>query len=114
MTQRALSPPLTGPSRAPLRPPPLPLPPPPQAGQSDPDIFFTDRPRNCSAGLGQRNKEYVSFWADEEPVLMGRTPMQVRRDPAPRARGTCVRSRGAHSRDGPAATAPAALGQHYP
>jgi beta-amylase len=48
-----------------------------QAGQNDPDIFFTDRPRHGS-GLGQRNKEYISFWADEEPVLLGRTPMQVR------------------------------------
>jgi hypothetical protein len=47
-----------------------------QAGQQDPDIFFTDRPRQ-GAGLGQRNKEYVSFWADDEPVLAGRTPMQV-------------------------------------
>jgi hypothetical protein len=46
-----------------------------QAGQQDPDIFFTDRPR--SSGLGQRNKEYISFWADEEPVLAGRTPIQV-------------------------------------
>jgi hypothetical protein len=38
-----------------------------QAGQQDPDIFFTDRPREC--GLGQRNKEYLSIWADECPVL---------------------------------------------
>jgi hypothetical protein len=38
-----------------------------QAGLSDPDIFFTDRPRE--SGLGQRNKEYVSIWADDCPVL---------------------------------------------
>lgn len=54
-----------------------PLPPHTQAGQQDPDIFFTDRPRQ-GAGLGQRNKEYISFWADEEPVLYGRSPIQVR------------------------------------
>ena len=47
------------------------------AGRSDPDIFFTDRPR-AGAGIGQRNREYLSFWADEEPVLQGRTPVQVR------------------------------------
>ncbi|KAF6248347.1 glycoside hydrolase superfamily [Scenedesmus sp. NREL 46B-D3] len=28
-----------------------------EAGQQDPDIFFTDRPREC--GLGRRNKEYL-------------------------------------------------------
>lgn len=38
-----------------------------QAGASDPDIFFTDRPRE--SGLGQRNKEYLSVWADDCPVL---------------------------------------------
>ena len=47
-----------------------------QAGQQDPDIFFTARPRQ-GTGLGQRNREYISFWADEEPVLWGRTPVQV-------------------------------------
>ncbi|KAI8474102.1 MAG: glycoside hydrolase superfamily [Monoraphidium minutum] len=46
-----------------------------QAGQQDPDIFFTDRPRG-GAGLGQRNREYLSLWADDAPVLQGRTPMQ--------------------------------------
>lgn len=38
-----------------------------QAGHSDPDIFFTDRPRE--SGRGQRNKEYLSIWADDCPVL---------------------------------------------
>lgn len=52
-----------------------------QAGLSDPDIFFTDRPREC--GLGQRNKEYLSIWADDYPVLPAgagappRTPLQA-------------------------------------
>eukprot|EP00879_Flechtneria_rotunda_P005448 GHRR01005741.1.p1 GENE.GHRR01005741.1~~GHRR01005741.1.p1 ORF type:complete len:1044 (+),score=501.89 GHRR01005741.1:1438-4569(+) len=50
-----------------------------QAGAQDPDIFFTDRPRE--SGLGQRNKEYLSIWADNAPVLPGaqgpRTPMQT-------------------------------------
>ncbi len=43
------------------------------AGQHDPDIFFTDRPRDN--GLGQRNKEYISIFADDAPVLFGRSPM---------------------------------------
>lgn len=42
-----------------------------QAGLSDPDIFFTDRPRE--SGLGQRNKEYLSIWADDCPVLPAST-----------------------------------------
>lgn len=54
-----------------------------QAGQQDPDIFFTDRPRE--SGLGQRNKEYLSIWADDCPVLPAgpngaggrRTPLQA-------------------------------------
>lgn len=40
---------------------------PTQAGLADPDIFFTDRPRE--SGLGQRNKEYISIWADDCAVL---------------------------------------------
>jgi hypothetical protein len=43
-----------------------------QAGLSDPDIFFTDRPRE--SGLGQRNKEYLSIWADDCPVLPAGPP----------------------------------------
>lgn len=47
-----------------------------QAGAQDPDIFYTDRPRRD--GLGQRNKEYISVWADDAAgVLAGRSPMQV-------------------------------------
>lgn len=49
-----------------------------QAGLQDPDIFFTDRPRET--GLGQRNKEYISIFADEQPVLGGRTPLQCYTD----------------------------------
>lgn len=46
-----------------------------QAGESDPDIFFTDRPRELFPG--QRNRECLSFFADEEPgLLRGRSPMQ--------------------------------------
>ncbi len=46
-----------------------------QAGDQDPDIFFTDRPRE--AKLGSRNKEYVSIFADEAPrVLCGRSPLE--------------------------------------
>eukprot|EP00775_Hariotina_reticulata_P007368 gene7368-7578_t len=40
-----------------------------EAGQQDPDIFFTDRPRD--SGLGQRNKEYISIWADDCPCYGG-------------------------------------------
>lgn len=50
-----------------------------QCGESDPDLFFTDRPRD--GGLGQRNKEYISIWADDAPgVLCGRSPMQCYED----------------------------------
>jgi beta-amylase len=46
-----------------------------QVGESDPDIFFTDRPRDVFPG--QRNRECISFFADEEPgLLRGRSPMQ--------------------------------------
>jgi beta-amylase len=48
-----------------------------QAGEQDPDLFFTDRPRGY--GFGQRNREYISIFADDAPgVLCGRAPMQVR------------------------------------
>ncbi|KAF5833355.1 glycoside hydrolase superfamily [Dunaliella salina] len=50
-----------------------------QCGDHDPDLFFTDRPRD--GGLGQRNREYLSIWADDAPgVLMGRSPMQCYED----------------------------------
>lgn len=50
-----------------------------QAGEHDPDLFFTDRPREN--GLGQRNKEYISIFADEAPgVLWGRSPLQCYED----------------------------------
>ena len=46
-----------------------------QVGESDPDIFFTDRPRDLFPG--QRNRECLSFFGDEEPgLLRGRSPMQ--------------------------------------
>ena len=51
-----------------------------QCGESDPDLFFTDRPRGHGR-LGQRNREYVSIWADDEPgVLCGRSPMECYTD----------------------------------
>ena len=50
-----------------------------QAGEADPDLFFTDRPRDTR--LGQRNKEYVSLFADDAPrVLSGRSPMECYTD----------------------------------
>ena len=49
-----------------------------QCGESDPDIYFTDRPRD--RGPGQRNREYISIWADDAPALAGRTPMQCYED----------------------------------
>jgi beta-amylase len=49
-----------------------------QCGEADPDLFFVDRPREGRAG--QRNREYISFFADEEPVLRGRTPLQCYAD----------------------------------
>lgn len=51
-----------------------------QCGESDPDLFFTDRPRGHGR-LGQRNREYVSIWADEEPgALCGRSAIQCYTD----------------------------------
>ncbi|CAL8469970.1 g9512 [Coccomyxa elongata] len=50
-----------------------------KAGDQDPDIFHTDRPRD--ARLGNRNKEYVSIFADEAPrVLCGRSPLECYAD----------------------------------
>lgn len=50
-----------------------------QAGEQDPDLFFTDRPRDSK--LGNRNKEYVSIFADEVPrVLSGRSPLECYAD----------------------------------
>ncbi len=50
-----------------------------QAGEQDPDIFFTDRPRDSR--VGNRNREYVSIFADEAPrVLAGRSPMECYAD----------------------------------
>ena len=39
-------------------------------GESNPDIFFTNRE-------GVRNREYLSFGVDMEPVFEGRTAVQV-------------------------------------
>ncbi len=41
-----------------------------EAGEADPDIFFTD-------SSGYRNRECLSVGADEQPVLAGRTPIQA-------------------------------------
>ncbi|GFH21443.1 beta-amylase [Haematococcus lacustris] len=48
-----------------------------QCGEHDPDLFFTDRPRE---GAGRRNREYLSIWADEAAALRGRTPLQCYED----------------------------------
>ena len=50
-----------------------------QIGEQDPDIFFTDRPREDRSS--QRNREYLSFWADEAPsALCGRSPLECYTD----------------------------------
>jgi len=50
-----------------------------QCGEQDPDLFYTDRPRGD--GLGQRDREYLSLWADDAyGALQGRTPMQCYED----------------------------------
>eukprot|EP00232_Nephroselmis_pyriformis_P019671 CAMPEP_0182886340 /NCGR_PEP_ID=MMETSP0034_2-20130328/20160_1 /TAXON_ID=156128 /ORGANISM="Nephroselmis pyriformis, Strain CCMP717" /LENGTH=380 /DNA_ID=CAMNT_0025019659 /DNA_START=1 /DNA_END=1139 /DNA_ORIENTATION=- len=49
------------------------------AGEENPDMFFTDRARGGEA-TGQRNRECISLWADHEPVLEGRTPLECYRD----------------------------------
>lgn len=44
-------------------------------GERDPDLFFTDRPRELSRG--QRNRECISLFAAEEAgILKGRSPLQ--------------------------------------
>eukprot|EP00887_Chlorella_sp_A99_P003737 scaffold7.g3737.t1 len=49
-----------------------------QAGEADPDIFFTDRPRRTP---GQRNRECLTLFADDEPgLLKGRSPLQCYTD----------------------------------
>ncbi|KAK9828096.1 hypothetical protein WJX81_003753 [Elliptochloris bilobata] len=46
-----------------------------KAGEQDPDLFFTDRPRE--GARGHRNREYISFFADEAPrALAGRSPLE--------------------------------------
>eukprot|EP00210_Caulerpa_lentillifera_P006982 g6677.t1 len=48
-------------------------------GQTDPDIFLSDKPRHHTSG--QRNKEYLSLFADEVPALIyGRSPMECYSD----------------------------------
>lgn len=50
-----------------------------QCGDTDPDLWHTDRPQGGCPG--QRNKEYVSIWADEASgVLCGRSPLQCYED----------------------------------
>ena len=45
------------------------------AGERDPDMFYTDRPREFSPG--RRNPECLSLFADEEQgILRGRSPIQ--------------------------------------
>ena len=45
------------------------------AGERDPDIFYTDRPREFSPG--NRNPECISLFADDESgILRGRSPIQ--------------------------------------
>uniref|UniRef100_A0A6T5U2K4 Beta-amylase n=1 Tax=Chlamydomonas chlamydogama TaxID=225041 RepID=A0A6T5U2K4_9CHLO len=49
-----------------------------KCGEMDPDLFHTDRPRGGCPG--QRNREYLSVWVDEEKVLYGRSPLQCYED----------------------------------
>lgn len=49
------------------------------AGERDPDLFFTDRPRELSRG--QRNQECISIFAVDDPgLLKGRSPLQCYAD----------------------------------
>lgn len=51
-----------------------------QAGNVDPKLFFSDRPRVGRPHTHQ-NSEYISIFADDAPgVLMGRSPMQCYED----------------------------------
>ena len=46
-----------------------------QAGNVDPNLFFMDKPREARQSLC--NREYISFWADEDPhAVCGRSPIQ--------------------------------------
>jgi beta-amylase len=48
-------------------------------GERDPDLWFTDRPRDQS--LGRRNREYVTLFAEEEAgLLLGRSAVECYRD----------------------------------
>ncbi len=42
-------------------------------GEENPDIFFTDK-------AGYRNRECLSLGCDDEPLLAGRTPVEVYSD----------------------------------
>ncbi|CAO2813014.1 unnamed protein product [Amaranthus hypochondriacus] len=44
-----------------------------QVGDSNPDIFYTNR-------RGTRNKEYLTLGIDNEPIIGGRTPIQIYSD----------------------------------
>jgi hypothetical protein len=44
-----------------------------EAGRAHPEIFYTDK-------AGCRNQECLSLFADESPVLAGRTPLQCYSD----------------------------------
>lgn len=41
-----------------------------QVGDGNPDIFYTNK-------RGTRNKEYLTIGVDNEPIIGGRTPIQV-------------------------------------
>lgn len=43
-----------------------------QAGEVDPDLFFTDQPRD--ARLGRRNREVISIFADHAPRALQVVP----------------------------------------
>jgi hypothetical protein len=45
-----------------------------QAEEQDPDLFFRDQPRPA-APEGNVNREYISLFSDEVPLLGGRTPL---------------------------------------
>ena len=42
-------------------------------GEENPDIFYTDK-------AGYRNRECLSLGCDDEPLLAGRTPVEVYSD----------------------------------
>lgn len=49
-----------------------------QCGELDVNLFCTDRPRNGQPGT--RNSEYISPFADQASVLLGRTPLECYAD----------------------------------